>query len=155
MQIFSVIATHPPNVFSLGHPSATTQAWEGSRWSLRFATALSLALQGGFCVTRFSHHRSARGPGARAASCPKRSFGNGLDPCQVQQLPRPCVVESSELVAKRERVPGAGHRADFIAFLLVPSLSARPSCPGLAVIQPAPSFLRAEPQVALASQGVG
>lgn len=62
----------------------------------------------------------------------------------------------NELVAKHECASGVDHRADFISFLLAPLLrSARPFHPGLAVIQSVPSFLRAEPQIALASQGVG
>lgn len=63
----------------------------------------------------------------------------------------------NELVAKSERASGVDHRADFISFLLapLPHSAARPFRPGLAVIRSVPSFLRAEPQIALVSQGVG
>lgn len=65
------------------------------------------------------------------------------------------MVRGNELPAKCECASGVDHRDDFISFLLAPlSCSAWPFGPGLAVIQPIPTFIRAEPQITLASQGV-
>lgn len=66
------------------------------------------------------------------------------------------MVRGNELVAKCEYASTEDPRVDFTSFLLPPlPCSAQPFGSGLAVIQPVPSFIRAEPQIALASQGVG
>lgn len=82
--------SYPPNIFSLGCPSATAQAREGSYRSVQITMLRPCAMAGRagrFLCYSFSHHRSARGPGESAASRLKGSFGNGPGPCQVWQLP--------------------------------------------------------------------
>lgn len=82
-------ARYPPNVSSLGCPSATAQAREGSHRSLQITVLRHWALggrAGRFRHSSFTHHRSTRGPGERATSRPRASPGKGPGPCQVWQL---------------------------------------------------------------------
>jgi len=86
MQIFSVMATHPAFSALAVHqpPHKPGRDHTGPYRSSRFAAVLWLAVQGDFCVADYT------GPWGRADSCPKGSFGNGPDPCQVWQLPGSC-----------------------------------------------------------------
>lgn len=113
-----------------------------------------------------SQHCSTRLPWEGAALAQKRPLGAGWARAKFSSCPSSCscrpgqhirvMVRGNELLAKCECASGEDHRADFISFLLAPlPCSARPFGPGLALIQPVPSFIRAEPQITLASQGVG
>lgn len=145
-----------------------TQAWAGSHQSLWITMLPHHAVAGcaGIVVCNScSHHCSTWGPGEGAALAQRRPLGMGRGCAKFGSSPSSCscrpgqhirvMVRGNELPAKCECASGVDHRDDFISFLLAPlSCSAWPFGPGLAVIQPIPTFIKAEPQITLASQGV-